>query len=62
MVADWGDKDGWRTGQPGYIGWPIRQPYAGVNYIPPFRDYEFGYSIRTGLYASDAMLWIVRLL
>jgi hypothetical protein len=23
-------------------GGPIRQPYAGVNFIPP-RDYEFGY-------------------
>jgi hypothetical protein len=21
----------------------VRQPYAGANFIPPFRDYEFGY-------------------
>ncbi len=34
-------------------GRPVRQPYAGVNYIPPFRDNEFGYSIRTGLYRVD---------
>ncbi len=23
-------------------GGPVRQPYAGVNFIPPVRDYEFG--------------------
>jgi hypothetical protein len=23
--------------------WPVRQPYAEVNFIPPFRIYEFGY-------------------
>ncbi len=22
---------------------PVRQPYAGVNFIPPVRIYEFGY-------------------
>ncbi len=21
---------------------PARQPYAGINFIPPVRDYEFG--------------------
>ncbi len=24
----------------------VRQPYAGVNFIPPVRDYEFGYWFR----------------
>ncbi len=24
-------------------GGPVRLPYAGVNFIPPVRDYEFGY-------------------
>ncbi len=24
-------------------GGPVRQPYAAVNFIPPFKDYEFGY-------------------
>jgi hypothetical protein len=24
-------------------GGPVRQPYAGVNYIPQVRDYQFGY-------------------
>jgi hypothetical protein len=23
-------------------GWPVRQPYAGIDFIPPVRDYEFG--------------------
>jgi hypothetical protein len=26
-----------------YSAWAVRQPYAGVNFIPPFRLYEFGY-------------------
>jgi hypothetical protein len=26
-----------------YPGGPIRKPYAGVDFIPPVRDYEFGY-------------------
>ncbi len=25
-------------------GGPVRQSYAGVNFIPPVRNYEFGYS------------------
>jgi hypothetical protein len=25
---------------------PVRQPYAGVNFIPPVRAYEFGYWLR----------------
>ncbi len=25
-------------------GRPVRQPFVGVNYIPPSRDYKFGYS------------------
>jgi hypothetical protein len=24
-------------------GGPVRKPYARVNFIPPVRDYEFGY-------------------
>ncbi len=34
------------TGLPGYIGWrgwPVRQPCARVNYIPPVRDCECCY-------------------
>jgi hypothetical protein len=27
-----------------WTGGPVRQPYAGANFIPPVRDYEFGYS------------------
>jgi len=36
IVPDWGDKVDSGTGLPGYIiGWrPVRQPYAGVNFIP----------------------------
>ncbi len=36
IVPDWGDKVDSGTGPPGYIiGWrPVRQPYAGVNFIP----------------------------
>ncbi len=25
------------------FGGPVRQPYAAVIFIPPVRDYEFGY-------------------
>ncbi len=25
-------------------GGPVRQPYSGINFIPPGRGYEFGYS------------------
>jgi hypothetical protein len=33
------------TGLPAYVAWRagVRQPYARVNFIPPVRDYEFGY-------------------
>jgi hypothetical protein len=32
------------TGPPGYIGWqPVRQPFAGVDFIPQSGIYEFGY-------------------
>jgi hypothetical protein len=30
------------------------KPYAGVNYIPPVRDYEFGYW--PGLYMDEIEL------
>ncbi len=46
LVPDWGDKVKlWMSyRQSGYMGWRgVRQPYAGVNYIPPVRDFEFGY-------------------
>jgi hypothetical protein len=40
---DWGDKV--NSGPPGYIDWrAVRQPYAGVNFIPQSRIYEFIYS------------------
>ncbi len=49
IVLDWEDKVnsgiGLCTGLTGYIGYsgPVRQPYAGVDYIPhAVRDYEFG--------------------
>ncbi len=50
MVPDWGDKVdygigfSYRTAMPMQPGGPVRQPYAGVNFIPPVRDYEFGYT------------------
>jgi hypothetical protein len=28
-------------------GWPARQPYARVDFIPPVRTYEFAYCNRT---------------
>ncbi len=37
----------WNDIEPqGYVayGGPVPQPYAGVNFIPSARDYEFGYS------------------
>jgi hypothetical protein len=33
---------GCSTSPPGYVDWQVRQPYAGVDYIPPVRDYECG--------------------
>ncbi len=48
IVPDWGEKVnsglGWQTGPPGNLaGGPVRQPYAGVDFIPPVRNYEFCY-------------------
>ncbi len=48
IVSEWGNSwlrhrlvvPAW---QPMQTGGPVRQPYAGVNFIPPVRDYEFGY-------------------
>jgi hypothetical protein len=49
IVLDWGDKVnsgiGLDTGLTSFIGYsgPVRQPYAGEDYIPrAVRDYEFG--------------------
>jgi hypothetical protein len=48
IVAEWGIQltptKGCRPGLPAYVACdgPIRQPYAGVNFIPPVSDYEFG--------------------
>jgi hypothetical protein len=30
-----------------YVAWRacVGQPYAGVDFIPPVRDYEFGYAM-----------------
>jgi hypothetical protein len=31
-----------------YIGWQASTtPYDGVNFIPPYRDYEFGKNVQT---------------
>jgi hypothetical protein len=49
IVPDWGIKltpaKGYRTGPHGYIGLQAGTTtlYAGVNFIPPVRDHEFGY-------------------
>jgi hypothetical protein len=55
MIFDWGDKvdsdsDSDSPTPPGYIGWQAvtTTSYAGVNFIPPFRDYEFGYRFPKG--------------
>ncbi len=35
---------GCRTGTPGnMVGGPVRQPYAGVDFLPHSGIYEFGY-------------------
>jgi hypothetical protein len=60
-VPGWGDKVdyglGCRTGPSGYIGWQsVRQTYAIVDFIPPVRDYEFGYRTTSWTYRKRGML------
>ncbi len=44
IVPDWGDKVNSGIGLSYRTARPVRQPCAGVNYIPPVKDYEFSYS------------------
>jgi hypothetical protein len=45
---DWGDKV--NSGPPAtWAGGPVRQPYAGVDFIPQSRIYEFGYKSHSRL-------------
>jgi hypothetical protein len=46
IVTAWGIVRSYcRTGLPAHSlhGLPVREPYAGVNFIPPVRDFEFSY-------------------
>jgi hypothetical protein len=49
IVTEWGDTVdsgigfSYRPASPMLPGGPVQQPYAGVNFILPVRDYEFGY-------------------
>jgi len=45
LVLDWGDKVNSDIGLSYGLHWlegRYNKPYAGVDYIPPVRDYEFG--------------------
>ncbi len=45
LVPDWGDKVNSDIGLSYRLHWlegRYNKPYAGVDYIPPVRDYEFG--------------------
>ncbi len=61
MVPDWGDKVdygigfSYRTAMPMQPGGLVRQPYAGVNFIPPVRDYELGYTGQDLLSANGSV-------
>jgi hypothetical protein len=46
-VPDWGNSQlrQWVVVPARQPGGPVRQPNAGVDFIPPVRDYEFGYCI-----------------
>ncbi len=41
----------------------VRQPYAGVNFIPPVKDYEFGYCILSSylicINKLTPLLWVI---
>jgi hypothetical protein len=51
---------GCRTDLPTYVALrPSTKPYAGVNFIPSVRDYEFGYRLYDCLWINSAINGVV---